>query len=152
MRSFDAVDGFFIDEMSYDAAQINYYGCVYSYVKGLNGGYLVVGNPGTDTQELYVSLPTADIVVNFELGPKPYRRWTPRAWVNDYPSSRFAHLVYNVGTLDTAVSFLDLAVKKHAAHVYFTSDKLSPNPWDTLPAYWDGLVSEVCRRNGGTNC
>ncbi len=152
--SFYAIDGIFIDEMADDgsAASVNYYLAIYQYIKGLNPGFRVIMNPGTTAPELYVGLPLADALVTFESGPRPYRRLQTPTWVRNYANDRFAHLVHDVGTLDTALGFITLAQQRNAGLVYITNDKGASNPWNSLPAYWSGLVSEVCRRNGGANC
>lgn len=151
---FYAIDGIFIDEMADDgsAASVNYYLAIYQYIKGLNPGFRVIMNPGTTAPELYVSLPLADALVTFESGPRPYRRLQTPAWVHNYANDRFGHLVHDVGTLDTAIGFVTLAQQRNAGLIYVTNDKGASNPWNSLPAYWSGLVSEVCRRNGASNC
>ncbi len=151
-QAFYAVDGFFIDEMANDgsATTVGYSASLYEYVKALNPAYHVIGNPGTNTREVYVSRPTADAVVVFEGDPKAYRRFTPDSWAASYPASRFGHLLYGVGDFAAARSALDLAAQRNAALVYATNDKLKPNPWDSLPSYWSSLITEVCLRNGGS--
>lgn len=152
-RSFYVVDGFFIDEMTNDSspAHYQYYRQIYAFVKAIDPQLRLVGNPGWDTQEPYVGSPTADVVVNFESSPRSYRRFAPSAWVKNYPSSRFAHLVHNCAASNMA-SFLDLAQSRNAGLIYLTNDSINVDPWDTLPSYWSSLVTEVCRRNGGATC
>lgn len=152
--SFYAIDGIFIDEMADDgsAASVNYYLAIYQYIKGLSPNFRVIMNPGTTVPEQYASLPLADALVTFESGPRPYRRLQTPAWVHHYTNDRFGHLVHDVGTLDTAVGFVTLAQQRNAGLLYITNDKGASNPWNSLPAYWSGLVSEVCKRNGGSNC
>lgn len=152
--NFYAIDGIFIDEMADDgsAASVNYYLAIYQYIKGLNPDFRVIMNPGTTVPEMYVGLPLADALVTFEAGPRPYRRLQTPAWVYGYSNDRFGHLLHDVGTLDTALGLLTLAQQRNAGLVYITNDKGASNPWNSLPAYWNGLVSEVCRRNGRSNC
>ncbi len=152
-RGFYVVDGFFIDEMTNDAsaAHYQYYQQIYAFVKALDPALRIVGNPGWDTEEDYMRLPTADVLVNFEAAPRSYRRFAPGDWVYNYPSGSFAHLVHNSGA-SKMTSFLDLAQSRNAGLVYFTNDNVNIDPWDTLPRYWSSLVGEVCRRNGGADC
>lgn len=149
-RDMYAVDGFFIDEMGNDgsSSSLNYYSAVHDYIKALNPAYRVVGNPGTTTREIYLSRPTADAVVVFEDNYRAYRRYSPDAWNAAYPSARLGHLVHTTSDLNAARNALNLAIQRNAGLFYATSDKLLPNPWDSLPSYWNGLVTEVCLRNG----
>ncbi len=75
--AFYKIDGIFVDEMTSDSviSHIQYYQSVYNYVKGLSANYTVMGNPGTNTQELYVSLPTVDKIVVFEDTAKHYAKF-----------------------------------------------------------------------------
>lgn len=151
-RDFYAVDGFFVDEMANDgsAASVGYYASLYDYMKALNPSHRVIGNPGTNTQEVYLARPTADALVVFEGDARAYRRYTPDAWAAAYPASRFGHLLYGVNDWHAARSALDTAARRNAGLVYVTDDRLDPNPWDALPSYWSALVREVCLRNGGS--
>jgi hypothetical protein len=151
-RDLYPVDGFFIDEMGNDgsAASLNYYAAVHDYIKSLNPAWRVIGNPGTATREVYLSRPTADAVVVFEDSYRSYRRFTPQSWNATYPAARLGHLVHGTADLNAARTALNLAIQRNAGLFYATSDKLVPNPWDTLPGYWSGLVTEVCLRNGGS--
>lgn len=131
-----AIDGFFIDEMTNDAAgaHIDFYQSAYNYIKAINPAYVVVGNPGTNTLEAYASLPVADRFVVFEGSAASYGHYAPAAWQAGYAKSRFAHIVYGSSkaqmTKDVAA-----ASAKGAGAIFVTTDKL-PNPYDTLPAYW----------------
>ena len=65
---FYSVDGIFLDEMTNDAitSHLNYYAGLYQYIQKQGINLLVVGNPGINTQETYLTRPAADVLVTFE--------------------------------------------------------------------------------------
>ncbi|MFJ6568371.1 spherulation-specific family 4 protein [Streptomyces sp. NPDC091292] len=87
----------------------------------------------------------ADQLVTFS-GPWSDYRWSQVAeWTADYPPERFCHFVHGVplGHLDEA---LRLARWQGAATIYFTdrTDRGGTvDPWQTLPGYWDEIVSRI---------
>ncbi|MFP4593197.1 spherulation-specific family 4 protein [uncultured Ralstonia sp.] len=141
--SFYNVDGFFIDEMTADSvtANVQFYQSVYNYIKGLSPNYTVTGNPGTDVPEIYASLPVADQIVVFEDSARNYASYAPQAWQANYPTSRFAHIVYAASTTQMA-TFVRGASAKGAATVYITSLTL-PDPYAALPRYWSLEVTDA---------
>ncbi|MFG2604514.1 spherulation-specific family 4 protein [Streptomyces sp. NPDC048514] len=87
----------------------------------------------------------ADQLVSFS-GPWSDYRWSQVAeWTADYPPDRFCHFVHGVplGHLDEA---LRIARWQGAATIYFT-DRTDgggrADPWETMPGYWDEIVSRV---------
>ena len=139
--SWYAIDGFFIDEMSNDnfSAHIQYYQSLYNYIKGLNASFTVIGNPGATTQEIYLTLPTADKLVVFENSQKAFNTFVPSTWQANYPASRFVYMVYNA-TRTQMLSDITKTASQNAGSVYITNDKL-PNPYDVLPGYWADEVN-----------
>lgn len=144
--AFYAMDGFFVDEMSNLGSGHAYYQTVYDYIKDLRPTYHVFGNPGIGTLESYLSI--ADTLVTFE-GPPATTALTPYgydiygepdAWTRAYPAERFGHLIHGVADASTMQSLLALAASRNAGYVYITDDTL-PNPWDTLPAYWNAEIA-----------
>ena len=137
------VDGFFIDEMTADSttAHIQFYQSVYNYIKGLSPNYTVTGNPGTNVPEIYASLPVADQLVVFEDSAKHYTSYAPLAWQANYPTSRFAHIVYAASATQMQ-TFVQNASNKGAASVFITNKTL-PNPYGALPTYWSQEVSDA---------
>ena len=134
------VHGIFVDEMSNvpDAAELAYYGQIYAHVKALHADWTVIGNPGTTTDEAFLT--TADTLVVFEGSRAGYATYAPAAWNALYPAERFAHLVYAAAEPDLA-AVLATAAAANAGYVFVTDDVLSPNPWDTLPAYFGAEVA-----------
>jgi len=66
-NSFYNIDGIFIDEMTNysDPTHLAYYQQLYRYIKSKRASYLVVGNPGANTAEIYLTTPVTDAVVSF---------------------------------------------------------------------------------------
>jgi len=145
--SFYTVDGFFVDEMDNRnlAASYAYYADLYQFIKAKDARYTVVGNPGTTTQEEYLARPCADTLVTFEHNTG-YITYVPDRWVTNYPANRFAHLPYAVASSATMTNYIQLARARHAGFIFVTDDVL-PNPWDTLPAYWENEVSLLQQLN-----
>jgi hypothetical protein len=141
--SFYAIDGIFLDQMTNDSdpAHLDYYASLYSYIEGLNSAYQVFGNPGTNTQESYLTRPTADTLVIFE-NDTGYDTFTPSPWVFGHDRSHFANLVLNVPSAAAMKIDLQLAFQRNAGWVFITDDDL-PNPYDTLPSYWDQEVAAI---------
>lgn len=140
------VDGFFIDEMTSDAsaASLGYYQNLYNYIKGLNSGYGVTGNPGTSVPEAYASLPVADRLVVFESSAKAFSSYRPATWQANYPAERFVNMVYAASKTQ-----MQEVVQFAAAHginnVYVTSG-FGSNPYGALPSYWGAEVSQAGAR------
>ncbi|MGK5626926.1 spherulation-specific family 4 protein [Streptomyces sp. URMC 123] len=87
----------------------------------------------------------ADQLVTFR-GSWPEYRWSQAAeWTADHPPERFCHLVHGVpgGHLEEA---LRIARWQGAGTVYFTdrTDRGgAADPWESLPGYWDTIVSRI---------
>jgi len=135
------IDGIFLDEVSDSITNLTYYADLYTYIHGKTNLPLVITNPGTKVPEAYLSTPATDTAVIFENG-SGWRNYVPDPYVSHYPGSRFASLMYNVGSAETMRTNIDLAVRRNAHYVYATDDS-GGNPWDTLPSYWTQLVSYV---------
>ncbi|WP_329334979.1 spherulation-specific family 4 protein [Streptomyces sp. NBC_00663] len=104
--------------------------------------HVVLGH-GTHPCPGYVE--SADQLVTFS-GPWSDYRWSQVAeWTADYPPDRFCHFVHGVPAphLDEA---LRIARWQGAATLYFTdrTDRGGrTDPWETMPGYWDEIVSRV---------
>jgi hypothetical protein len=141
--AFYPVQGFFIDEMTNDTdtTHVQFYQSVYNYIKGLNPQYVVVGNPGTSTAEIYASLPVADKLVVFEGSAASYGAYVPSAWQASYGHGQFVHIVYGASK-SQMTKIMNGAAARGASNMFVTSDKLA-NPYDTLPSYWTDEVNRA---------
>lgn len=138
-NSWYPVDGIFLDEVSSDCLQLDYYQDIYEYVKAQDEAALVVINPGTNTDECYTAV--ADTIVNFEDSFENYVTWTPSAWEANYPVTMFWHIVHTTDEFNLS-NALTLARQRRAGWVYVTSD-VENNPYDTLPEYWLSEISQL---------
>jgi hypothetical protein len=150
--TFYAIDGIFVDEMTNDSvvAHLAYYQELYRYIKSKRLSYLVVGNPGINTLETYLTTPVTDALVTFESNAG-YAQYVPDAWTRNHPPTAFSHLCYAVGAPATMTNYVQLAVARNAGYIYVTDD-VANNPWDTLPTYWSaevGLVESLNRSAAG---
>lgn len=143
-QDFYEIDGIFIDEMNNLGAQavLNYYGQVYSHIKSVDANWEVMGNPGTNTTESFLSRPVADrLIITEDVGSR-YEAFSPSAWVSDHGSARFIHLVHSEPSAEAMRSDIETAVSRNAGGLYITDDTL-PNPWDRLPDYWADELSTI---------
>ena len=144
---YPGVEGIFVDEMANDgsASNLTYYGNLYAYIRSNQPNALIVGNPGTQTLEAYLTQPAADVFVTYE-NDTGYPGYVPDAWTTNHGASNFCHLTYAVTNAATMTNYLQLAIARNAAWVFVQSDVL-PNPWDTLPAYWTNEVNLIQQLN-----
>lgn len=146
------IDGIFVDEMTNTgpAERLDYYRDIYNYVKSIDPSWEVMGNPGTNTMEQYLTWPTADRLMVQENVGAAYPGYSPSSWNFDYDSSKFVHLVHTEPTAAAMRNDLNLALERNAGGIYITDDVLA-NPWDRLPTYWDDEVAEVAKINADLN-
>jgi hypothetical protein len=142
------LDGFFVDEMSNDpsAPLLAYYAELLRYARELRSTYRVIGNPGTNTDELYLLRQTADVLVIFE-NHSGYATFSPSAWTRRYTPPQFGNLVYSIPSAEQMTNCVNLAINKRAGLLYVTDDS-GANPWDSLPSYWAAEVSLFQSVNG----
>lgn len=151
------VDGIFIDEMSNsyttNATKAAYYKEIYDYIHGPNPAWTVVGNPGSLAPESYLTPTTkvADMLVLYESdqAQEPnnlFSNYNAPSFQANYPATRFANLPINIPTAAQMQSAVAKAASQNTGWIYVTDDHLGTpdrNPWDTLPSYWNQLVSTV---------
>lgn len=132
-RSFyPKVQGIFFDEQSVQPGDEAFYSTVSSYTKS-KGLTLTVGNPGTGVPDSYLG--TVDIMLCYESAGVP-----TAASLKKYAAHRseFAIIPYKASFDASYVK----SVLDSVAYVYITNDDL-PNPWDTLPPYFDSLIGAL---------
>jgi hypothetical protein len=139
--SFYAVDGIFLDEFTNDSDtnHLNYYAALNQYIHSKGTNLLVVGNPGINTLEAYLTRPCADTLVTFEVD-SGYATHVVDSWTTNHLARQFSHLPYAVATAATMTNNVNLAAARNVGWVYVTDDS-GANPWDTLPAYWTNEVN-----------
>lgn len=142
---YPGLHGFFFDEQSSEAEKVEHYAALAAHVRKASPKALIVANPGTGCDVAYFQKKTADVWCVFEAGepPKSYR---PAAWAKSWPAERFYLLSYGFADRAAIAGALKTSVEKNVGAVFLTNDAL-PNPWDTLPPYWDELVDQVAELN-----
>jgi hypothetical protein len=145
--SWYAVDGIFLDELTDDSNtnHVNYYSGLYQYIQTKGTNLLVVGNPGINTQESYLTRPCADMLVTFEVD-SGYSNYIADAWVTNHLARQFCHLPYATANSSTMSNYVSLAASRNAGWIYVTDDG-GANPWDTLPTYWTNEVNFIRAQN-----
>lgn len=137
-------DGIFVDEMdNVPGAHESYYRALYQHVAGLSARALVVGNPGTSSTLDYLDGAggrCASALCLFE-GSTGFASYAPEPWVLTRSRNEFYALPYGTGPTDWQAA-IDHAFAAHFGWVYVTDDVL-PNPWDTLPAYFETMLEYV---------
>jgi len=144
---YPGLEGIFVDEMPNDssASNLTYYGNLYAYIHSNQPNALVVGNPGTQTLEAYLTQPAADVLVTYETDTG-YPGYIPDSWTTNRGASNFCHLPYAVANAATMTNYVQLAIARNVGWIFVQSDVL-PNPWDTLPAYWTNEVNFIQQLN-----
>ena len=164
INAYDAfydIDGIFIDEMNNRGAQgvLNYYGEIYDHVKSIDATWELMGNPGTNTSEVFLTWPVVDRLVITENLANVYTDFVADQWVSRYDSAAFVHLVHTEPDVGMLKSHLESAVSQNAGAIYITDDVL-PNPWNRLPTYWQAELQSIAdwvsgadiNRDGETDC
>lgn len=137
-------DGIFLDEMdSVPGAHEAYYRALYAWMETFHPGQRVVGNPGTSTTLDYVDGAfgrCADTVCLFE-DSTSFLAWTPDPWTAGRPRREVYVLPHTVG----AAAWPAVLAHAHANRVgwIYTTDDDLPNPWDTLPPWFEDFVAAV---------
>jgi hypothetical protein len=138
------LDGIFVDEMANQAgASEAYYRALYHHARSKIPLATVIGNPGKSTSPSYLQwnrLPVASAVCIFE-GGSGFATWHADPWVFTRPRQEFYALPYQTSSSGWQAT-VDHAFAEHCGWLYVTDDVL-PNPWDTLPAYFEALAAYV---------
>lgn len=129
------LDGIMFDEMSNVEGDEAYYAELTSFTEGF-GMTMTVGNPGTDVPESFVGTVDTLFIYEDEGLPDPM---SLGGWTDAYERTNFAIIPHSVASLDAG--FVSAALT-HVGYVYATDDVL-PNPWDSLPSYFDALVQQL---------
>ncbi|MEG3631819.1 spherulation-specific family 4 protein [Streptomyces poriticola] len=137
------VDGFLLDRCPADPGALPGIRRVVSTLRRIRDAAHIVLGHGTHPHPGYAE--TADQLVTFA-GPWSDYRWSQVAeWTADHPPERFCHFVHGVpgSHLEEA---LRIARWQGAATIYFTdrTDRAGQaDPWETMPGYWDEIVSRI---------
>lgn len=139
------INGIYLDGMLIAPGTLSYYQSLNSYIKGLSASYLVIGNPGLPFLNGVLPasyLSTAKIFNMFEGDGSQFAAYpNGQTWLQSYPSSRFSNTIFNVPN-SSLLADINKAIGLNSGYLYIT-DRMSPNPYDQLPSYWDQEVAAV---------
>lgn len=141
--SWYSVDGIFLDEMQSEAGHEQYYQDLYNYIKSKSSSALVVGNPGSNTIESYLyynGSRVADVLCIYE-NSTGLNNFTQSSWESNYSPDNFYVLPYNTSS-SSWQSTVNRAASVNCGWIYCTDDNL-PNPWDTLPSYFEQMCDYI---------
>jgi hypothetical protein len=140
---YPTMDGVFLDCQDNVAGKENYYSQLYAYIKQKDSSSLVVANPGTNTIEnylVYSGKRVSDVVCIFETSPG-FDSWTPAPWCSKYSRDNFYVIPYNISSTQY-FNTVNRAASLNIGWIFCTSDNL-PNPYDTLPPYFENLCNYI---------
>ncbi|MFE2096537.1 spherulation-specific family 4 protein [Streptomyces sp. PTD9-10] len=137
------VDGFLLDRTPADRAALPEVRRAIGALRSISDTPHIVLGHGSHPYPGYAE--NADQLVTFSGPWSDYRFSQAAEWTADYPPDRFCHFVHGVplGHLEEA---LRIARWQGAATIYFTdrTDRGGrSDPWETMPGYWDEIVSRV---------
>ena len=138
------IDGIFLDEMdNTPGAHEAYYQALYQHVHALLPAAPVVGNPGVSTSPSYLDYQGKRVVSTLciQESGAGFFNWHSDAWVASHPRNDFYALPYAMPASSWQAA-VDHAFAEHCGWVFVTDDTL-PNPWDTLPAYFESMVTYI---------
>lgn len=143
-----ALDGIFFDETTGDtvAAHLSYYRACGEYVRQRAPQALVVLNPGTDADQAYLQAASCLLLFENDQASASLLDWQPPTWVTPHLAGQVAVLAYHLANEAAMDAGLERALKAGAGWLYLTDDTL-PNPWDTLPAFWEAQVRALAHFN-----
>ncbi|MEQ1891844.1 MAG: spherulation-specific family 4 protein [Planctomycetota bacterium] len=138
------VDGIFIDEMdNAPGAHESYYATVYSTLTLAHPSAKIVANPGVATTLDYLDGAVgrcADTLCIHE-NSTPFLSWNADPWVATRPRREFYALPYATSAADWP-AYVTHAFQQNVGWFYTTDDVL-PNPWDTLPVWFETMVDTI---------
>jgi hypothetical protein len=137
------VDGFLLDRCPTESVALPEVRRTVTTLRAVRDDAHIVLGHGTHPYPGYAE--NADQLVTFSGAWTDYRWSQVAEWTADYPPERFCHLVHGVprGHLDEA---LRIARWQGASTIWFTdrTDRGGrTDPWETMPGYWDEIVSRI---------
>ena len=134
------VTGIFVDETASGLAQLPYYQARYNYIKSRNPNFQVVINPGTITDEGYMTACNVNTI--FESNYSSWSNLTLPAWIRNYGEDRFYAIVYNVPT-QSMESVVGTAKGRNFGKIFVTD---AGTPSASLPDYFQAELTAIVRQ------
>ncbi len=137
------VDAFFLDEANSSQRAMLYYEELRAYINKDASDSEIVLNYGVKPDEKVIKNDKMKSVV-FEGEYKTFISDKNRI-VSKLSQKNSVCFVYNVAR-EKMKDTIDLAIAKGCAQLYLTDDS-GENPWDTLPSYWNAMLSYINKFN-----
>ena len=142
-------DGIFFDESvryPVTCGQVDYYRSLHQHAKYMKRGAMTVLNHGQILPECYAEV--ADVLMTAEMSAANYKSgWRPWGWEQNYPPSKFWHLVHSTPTIAEMKEIVTLSRSRNAGRIFVTSAGMaSPaGPYGSLPSadYWAAELAAV---------
>jgi len=131
------IDGFFLDEAASNNTKIANYKQLFDYIKNKNSQLIVLLNHGIVPEENYFK--NADVNVIFEEKSDLIFNFNPPFITRNYDRFHYA-LIVHTASRELVDQILEISYKKNIGYIYITDD-IEPNPYDSLPSYWDYLIN-----------
>ena len=137
----DGVSGIFFDETSTDANLLDYYSNLSSEARSRNLEYVIL-NPGMTTNQKYVDLGIADLIVSYENPNEELLNNPPETYNTPTKTTELSLLIYEMedDNVDDLISF---AREHKFSYIYFTEDGADGNPWDSISQYFEDEVKKA---------
>jgi|GEM_PF-746064 len=142
-KNWYGINGIFFDGMSNVSGNEKFYADLSNYTKSQGLNY-TVGNPGTDTLPSYIG--TVDNMVLYDNPGLPLVS-SLGGWHTNFTRNNFSIVSYGVNDLNK--TYVE-NIAKHVQYMYVTNSTL-PNPFSTLPKYFDGLMGMIENDNKQNN-
>ena len=137
------VNGIFFDGMSNVSGDEKFYANLSNYTKSQGLNY-TIGNPGTDTLPSYIG--TVDNMILYDNPGLPLVS-SLGGWHTNFTRNNFSIVSYGVNDMNK--TYVE-NIAKHVQYMYVTNSTL-PNPFSTLPKYFDGLMGMIENDNKQNN-
>jgi len=136
----DGVSGIFFDEVSTNRDDLTYYNNLSMEAKNRELNFIIL-NSGITTDQAYIDLGIADIVVTYENPNRELLENPPSSYNRPSQTTDLSILIYQMedDNVDDLISF---AREHKFKYIYFTEDGFDGNPWDSISEYLESEVSK----------
>ncbi len=158
-EQFYSIDGIFVDEFgpplggATDAQVLSFYTSVYDGLKQVNSNWSIVGNPGTSANAGLLRSGArggADRLVTFENASSAFANAPQNPALALVPAQSIINIIYGFNDPAALDSLIAQIAARNVGGIFITDDIL-PNPYDTLPDYFDAQVAAIVRFNAAQN-
>ncbi len=132
------VQGIFFDEVPTDPDYLNRYRSLYAYARIFFPNGPIVFNFGALPPQDYLLIGALNVV--FEDEATKWWTFDPSQVLLDPETTGV--LVHSASQQDMRAILQEIRAQNWAQYVYFTDD-VPPNPWDSLPSYWEALLDAL---------